>query len=77
MSYTQHKAVHGSAMRVAASRRSDFTRPRVTVVSNQKGSHGVWGELKPLATHAPWGLMQRLSPLHECGGIGSDDGIVA
>ena len=25
-------------------------------------------ELNPLATHAPWGLMQRLSPLHECGG---------
>jgi hypothetical protein len=21
-----------------------------------------------LATHAPWGLMQRQSPLHECGG---------
>ena len=55
-------------MHVAASRRSDFARPRVTVVSNQKGSHGVWSELNPLATHAPWGLMQRLSPLHECGG---------
>jgi hypothetical protein len=69
MSYLQSKAVHGgSAMQVAASRRSDFARPRVTGVSNQKGSHGVWSELNPLATHAPWGLMQRLSPLHECGG---------
>lgn len=68
MSYIQSKAVHGSAMQVAASRRSDFARPRVTAVSNQKGSHGVWSELNPLATHAPWGLMQRLSPLHECGG---------
>jgi hypothetical protein len=28
----------------------------------------VASELNPLATHAPWGLMQRLSPLHECGG---------
>ena len=54
-------------MRVAASRRSDFARPRVTAVSNQKGSHGVWSELNPLATHAPWGLMQRTVPLHECG----------
>jgi hypothetical protein len=25
-------------------------------------------QLNPLATHAPWGLMQRLSPLRECGG---------
>ena len=55
-------------MHVAASRRSDFARPREAVVSNQKGSHGVWSELNPLATHAPWGLMQRQSPLHECGG---------
>jgi hypothetical protein len=55
-------------MHVAASRRSDIARPREAVVSNQKGSHGVWSELYPLATHAPWGLMQRLSPLHECGG---------
>src|SRR5690606_19029398 len=64
----QRKAVHGTAMHVAASRRSDFARPRVTSVSNQKGFHGVWSELNPLATHAPWGLMQRQSPLHECGG---------
>ncbi|MCB9451461.1 MAG: hypothetical protein H6672_08475 [Anaerolineaceae bacterium] len=70
MSYRPSKAAHGTAMHVAASRRSDFARPRVTVVSNQKGSHGVWSELNPLATHAPWGLMQRLSPLHECGGAG-------
>lgn len=62
------KAARGTAIHVAASRRCDFARPRVTVVSNQKGSHGVWSELNPLATHAPWGLMQRLSPLHECGG---------
>lgn len=68
VSYKQSKVVHGCAMQVAASRRSDFARPRVTGVSNQKGSHGVWSELNPLATHAPWGLMQRLSPLHECGG---------
>jgi len=70
VSYRQSKAVYGKAMQVAASRRSDFARPRVTAVSNQKGSHGVWSELNPLATHAPWGLMQRLSPLHECGGAG-------
>ncbi|MEZ4672232.1 MAG: hypothetical protein R3E39_30365 [Anaerolineae bacterium] len=68
MSYTQNEAAHSCAMHVAASRRSDIARPRVTGVSNQKGSHGVWGELNPLATHAPWGLMQRLLPLHECGG---------
>ncbi|MDX2139371.1 MAG: hypothetical protein SF123_14905, partial [Chloroflexota bacterium] len=30
----------------------------------------VASELNPLATHAPWGLMQRQSPLHECGGAG-------
>jgi hypothetical protein len=66
----QLKAAHGTAMHVAASRRSDFARPRVTSVSNQKGSHGVWGELNTLATHAPWGLMQRRLPLHECGGAG-------
>ncbi|MBL8161308.1 MAG: hypothetical protein JNJ61_04925 [Anaerolineae bacterium] len=68
MSYRPGRTAHGTAMPVAASRRCDLTRPRVTGVSNQKGSHGVWGELYPLATHAPWGLMQRLSPLHECGG---------
>jgi hypothetical protein len=66
----QPKAAHGTAMHVAVSRRCDIARPRETGVSNQKGSHGVWGELNPLATHAPWGLMQRLSPLHECGGAG-------
>jgi hypothetical protein len=65
---SNQKAAHSCATPVAASRRSDFARPRVTGVSNQKGSHGVWGELNPLATHAPWGLMQRQSPLHECGG---------
>jgi hypothetical protein len=55
-------------MHVAASRRCDIARPRVTGVSNQKGSHGVWSELNPLAPHAPEGLMQRLPPLRECGG---------
>jgi len=68
MSYRQHKAAHGTAMPVATPRRCDIARPRVTVVSNQKGSHGVWSQLNTLAPHAPEGWMQRLSPLHECGG---------
>src|SRR5688572_26494838 len=68
VSYRQSTAVHGKAMQVAASRRCDFARPRVTGVSNQKGSHGVWSQLNTLAPQAPEGWMQRLSPLHECGG---------
>jgi hypothetical protein len=68
MSDGQSKRAHVTAMHTAASRRSDIARPRNRGVRNRKGSHGVWGELNPLAPHAPWGLMQRLSPLHECGG---------
>ncbi|KAB2903587.1 MAG: hypothetical protein F9K27_12320 [Anaerolineae bacterium] len=54
-------------MHVAASRRCDFAR-RGWGVGIQIDLLPAASELNPLATHAPWGLMQRLSPLHECGG---------
>ena len=64
------KAAHGTAMHVAASRRCDFARRgRVVEVSN-----GILlpaaSQLNTLAPQAPEGWMQRLSPLHECGGAG-------
>ena len=68
MSYTQHKAAHGTAMHVAASRRCDFARRGRMVEVSSGTLLPAASELNPLATHAPWGLMQRLSPLHECGG---------
>jgi hypothetical protein len=65
---SNQKAAHGTAMHVAASRRCDFAR-RGRVVEVSSGTLlPAASELNPLATHAPWGLMQRLSPLHECGG---------
>jgi len=64
----QRKAPHGTAMHVAASRRCDFTRRGRVVEVSSRTILPAASELNPLATHAPWGLMQRLSPLHECGG---------
>ena len=64
---SNRKAAHGTAMHVAASRRCDFAR-RGWGVGIQIDLLPAASELNPLATHAPWGLMQRLSPLHECGG---------
>lgn len=67
---SNQKAAHGTAMHVAASRRCDFARRgRGVEVSNGTVLPAA-SELNPLATHAPWGLMQRHSPLHECGGAG-------
>jgi hypothetical protein len=67
---SKQKAAHGCAMRVAASRRCDFGRRGWGVCVQNEPFLPVASELNPLATHAPWGLMQRLSPLHECGGAG-------
>ena len=64
----QPKEVHGTAMHVAASRRCDFARRGRMVEVSSGTLLPAASELNPLATHAPWGLMQRLSPLHECGG---------
>jgi hypothetical protein len=64
----QQKAVHGTAMHVAASRRCDFGRRGWGICVQNEPFLPVASELNPLATHAPWGLMQRQSPLHECGG---------
>jgi hypothetical protein len=61
------KAAHGTAMPVAASRRCDFAR-RGWGVGIQIDLLPAASQLNTLAPHAPWGLMQRLSPLHECGG---------
>jgi len=64
----KQKAAHGTAMHVAASRRCDIAR-RGRVVEVSSGTIlPAASELNPLAPHAPWGLMQRLSPLHTCGG---------
>ena len=60
--------MHGCAMQVAASRRCDFGRRGWGICVQNEPFLPVASELNPLATHAPWGLMQRLSPLHECGG---------
>jgi len=57
-------------MQVAASRRCDFGRRGWGICVQNEPFLPVASELNPLATHAPWGLMQRLSPLHECGGAG-------
>lgn len=64
---SKQKVAHGCAMRVAASRRCDFGR-RGWGLCVQIDYLPVASELNPLAPHAPWRLMQRLSPLHECGG---------
>ncbi len=66
---SKQKAAHGCAMRVAAPRRCDFGR-RGWGVCVQIDHLPVASELNPLAPHAPWGLMPRLTPLHECGGAG-------
>ncbi|KAB2904866.1 MAG: hypothetical protein F9K27_07750 [Anaerolineae bacterium] len=63
----QQKAVHGTAMPVAASRRCDFAR-RGWGVGIQIDLLPAASQLNTLAPHAPEGWMQRLSPLHECGG---------
>jgi hypothetical protein len=64
----QRKAAHGTAMHVAASRRCDFAR-RGRVVEVSIGTIlPAASQLNTLAPHAPEGWMQRLSPLHECGG---------
>lgn len=65
---SNQKAAHGGAMRVAASRRCDFGR-RGWGVGVQIDHLPVASQLNTLAPHAPEGWMQRLSPLHECGGI--------
>jgi hypothetical protein len=65
---SKHKAAHGTAMHVAASRRCDFGRRVSEVCDIRETLRPAASELNPLATHAPWGLMQRQSPLHECGG---------
>ena len=62
------KAAYGTAMHVAASRRCDFGRRVSEVCDIGETLRPAASELNPLATHAPWGLMQRQSPLHECGG---------
>ena len=64
----QQKAAHGTAMPVAASRRCDFARRgRLVEVSNGTILPAA-SQLNTLAPQAPEGWMQRLSPLHECGG---------
>ncbi len=64
----QPKAAHGTTMHVAASRRCDFAR-RGWGVGIQIDLLPAASQLNTLAPHAPVGWMQRLSPLHECGGI--------
>jgi hypothetical protein len=64
---SNQKAAHGCAMRVAASRRCDFGR-RGWGVCVQIDYLPVASQLNTLAPQAPEGWMQRLSPLHECGG---------
>lgn len=68
---SNQKAAHGTAMHVAASRRCDFGRRVSEVRDRGETLRPAASELNPLATHAPWGLMQRQSPLHECGGAES------
>jgi len=55
-------------MRVAASRRCDFGRRGWGVCFQNEPILPVASQLNTLAPHAPEGWMQRLSPLHECGG---------
>jgi len=64
----QLKAAHGCAMRVAASRRCDFGRRGWGVCVQNEPFLPVASQLNTLAPQAPEGWMQRLSPLHECGG---------
>ncbi len=66
----QPKAAHGTAMHIAASRRCDIAR-RGRVVEVSSGTIlPAASQLNTLAPQAPEGWMQRLSPLHECGGAG-------
>jgi hypothetical protein len=60
--------VHGTAMHVAASRRCDFGRRGRGIYVQNEPFLPVASQLNTLAPHAPEGWMQRLSPLHECGG---------
>jgi hypothetical protein len=65
---SKQKAAHGTAMHIAASRRCDIARRgRVVEVSNSTVLPAA-SQLNTLAPQAPEGWMQRLSPLHECGG---------
>jgi len=64
---SNQKAARGCAMRVAASRRCDFGR-RGWGVCVPIAHLPVASQLNTLAPHAPEGWMQRLLPLHECGG---------
>jgi hypothetical protein len=64
---SKQKAAHGCAMRVAASRRCDFGR-RGWGVCVPIDYLPVASQLNTLAPHTPEGWMQRLSPLHKCGG---------
>ena len=65
---SNQKAAHGTAMHIAASRRCDFAR-RGRVVEVSSGTIlPAASQLNTLAPQAPEGWMQRLSPLHECGG---------
>lgn len=65
---SNQKAAHGTAMHVAASRRCDFGRRGSEVRDRGKTLRPTASQLNTLAPHAPEGWMQRLSPLHECGG---------
>ncbi|MCC6896887.1 MAG: hypothetical protein IT321_28980 [Anaerolineae bacterium] len=62
------KAAHGTAMHVAASRRCDFARRGRGVEVSSGTLLPAASQLNTLAPQAPEGWMQRLSPLHECGG---------
>ena len=65
----QQKATHGTAMHVAASRRCDFGRRVNEVCDIGETLRPAASQLNTRAPHAPEGWMQRLSPLHECGGV--------
>src|SRR5262245_45700891 len=64
----QPKAAHGCAIHVAASTRRDLARRGRRVEVSGGTFIPAASQLNPLAPHAPEGWMQRLSPLHECGG---------
>jgi hypothetical protein len=55
-------------MHVAASRRCDFGRREQGICVQNEPFLPVASQLNTLAPQAPEGWMQRLSPLHECGG---------
>jgi hypothetical protein len=65
---SNQKAAHGIAMHVAASRRCDFGRRVSEVRDRGETLRPAASQLNTLAPQAPEGWMQRLSPLHECGG---------